>query len=262
MICKDIISELERLSPIKYAESWDNVGLLVGRQDREVNKIMLALDATDSVISRAVELSVDMIITHHPLIFSPVKKVNDSDFVGNKILSLAENKISYYAMHTNFDIMGGMSELSANIIGLDNQEILEVTCEEDGIQQGVGRIGEIVRRITIKQICEEIKDKFGLKNVMVYGDTEYVPTKIAISPGSGKSLIKESYNRGCDLLITGDIGHHDGIDAVDMGVNIIDATHYGLEHIFMEYIHKYLIDVFKDKIEVVVEDTGSPMQIL
>ncbi len=262
MICRDVICALEKLSPVKYAESWDNVGLLIGREDREVNSIMIALDATDRVIEKAVELNVDMIITHHPLIFSPIKSINDSDFMGKKILLLTENKINCYAMHTNFDIMGGMAELAADILGFKDAEVLEVTCEEEGTEQGIGRISKNVNNLSVEQLCYEIKEKFELKNVMVYGDKHAVPNRIAISPGSGKSLVRESFRKGCDLLITGDIGHHDGVDAVDMGMSIIDATHYGLEHIFMEYIHKYLINVFNNDIEIVVEEIGSPVQIL
>ena len=110
MECQKIMACLERLSPRQYACDWDNVGLLVGRKDKEVNKIMIALDATHDVITKAVAEQVDMLITHHPMIFSSVKQINDDNFITEKVLMLAEHGICYYAMHTNFDIVGGMAE--------------------------------------------------------------------------------------------------------------------------------------------------------
>ena len=86
MKAAQIIDKLEQLAPIAYAESWDNVGLLVGSREREVKKIMVALDATDAVIEQAIAKKVDMIITHHPMIFSAMKRVTDEDFIGRRIL--------------------------------------------------------------------------------------------------------------------------------------------------------------------------------
>ena len=113
MKCIDIIGRLEELSPPKFAEEWDNVGLLVGRKEKDINNIYIALDATDDVIDRAITLGADMIITHHPMIFSSIKKINSDDFVGRRILSLIRHDINLYAMHTNFDVMG-MADAAAD----------------------------------------------------------------------------------------------------------------------------------------------------
>ena len=113
MKCKEIVKILEQLSPGKYACEWDNVGLLVGRKDKEIHRIMIALDASKDVVILAVKENVDMLITHHPMIFSAIKQINEEQFIGEKVLSLAEKGICYYAMHTNFDSVGGMAELAA-----------------------------------------------------------------------------------------------------------------------------------------------------
>ena len=97
---------LERFAPKEYACSWDNVGLLIGRADQEIQRVIVALDATNAVVDRAVAEGADLIITHHPMIFSSMKRVNDDGFLGNKILKLVENRISVFAMHTNFDVIG------------------------------------------------------------------------------------------------------------------------------------------------------------
>ena len=105
MLCRDVMNVIEKEYPLNYALSWDNVGLLVGRDDKEVKKIYIALDATDEVIDEAVKNGADMLITHHPMIFSPIKKIHNLDFVGGRILKLIQNDISYYAMHTNYDVL-------------------------------------------------------------------------------------------------------------------------------------------------------------
>ena len=107
MKCRELIEILEELAPVSLACDWDNPGLLAGRSDKEVRTVYLALDATDDVIDNAVECRADMIITHHPLIFKPLKKVNDEDFISRRILKMIQNDISYYAMHTNFDAAPG-----------------------------------------------------------------------------------------------------------------------------------------------------------
>ncbi|HEX3077718.1 MAG TPA: Nif3-like dinuclear metal center hexameric protein, partial [Lachnospiraceae bacterium] len=104
MRCKELIHILEELSPKNFAESWDNVGLLLGDKEQEVHSIMVALDATGDVIEQAIDSKCDMLITHHPLIFSSMKKITNDNFIGNRIMKLISNRVAYYALHTNFDI--------------------------------------------------------------------------------------------------------------------------------------------------------------
>src|SRR5699024_9127063 len=117
MKCRDIISKIEEKYPVSFAESWDNTGLLVGDQEREVRKVFLALDVTDETLEAAVRAGADMMITHHPMIFSGMKRVTADDFIGRRVIRLIENHMCAYAMHTNFDVLG-MAELSADYLGL------------------------------------------------------------------------------------------------------------------------------------------------
>jgi dinuclear metal center YbgI/SA1388 family protein len=247
---------LENLSPKAYALDWDNVGLLVGRKDKRVKKIMIALDATDHVVDLAVDEGMDMLITHHPMIFSKIKRVTDDDVVGRKILKLAGADISYFAMHTNFDIKGGMSVYASNILELRDRSILEET--EDG--EGIGRIGTLQNVRTCRDVIARVKEKFQLEHVFVYGDSFRKVTKLAICPGSGKSVIQEAVAKGVDCLITGDIGHHEGLDAVEQGLTIIDATHAGIEKIFVEYIYNYLEPLCRN-VQLVRVNEGIPMRV-
>ena len=119
MRCSEIIERLRELAPETCACDWDNPGLLAGRHDKEVRRIYIALDATDTVVERAVAQKADMLITHHPLIFKAVKQVNDQNFITRRIIRLIQADISYFAMHTNFDSAPGcMADLAAARLGL------------------------------------------------------------------------------------------------------------------------------------------------
>ena len=255
-----VMDSLEELSPLHYAEDWDNVGLLVGRRDKEVRKIYIAVDATDEVIQKAIEIQADMIITHHPLIFSAVKKINTDDFITRRVLRLARHDICYYAMHTNFDIMG-MADAAADEMGLKKPKVLSVTYEDDIAKEGFGRVGRLPAIMSVRECIEHVKKSFNLKQVRVYGDIDAVVETAAICPGSGKSMIKDAISAGADVYITGDIEHHDGLDAVAQGLVVIDAGHYGIEKLFVDYIKQYLKRNFKD-IAVYVHPDVDPFVIV
>lgn len=236
MFCSEIIRIIEKRYPREEALDWDNVGLLVGRTDKEVKKIFVALDATDSVIDYVVKHDVDMLITHHPLLFQAVKKITNEDFIGNRIVTLLKNDVAYYAMHTNYDVLG-MASLASRILGLEEEEVFELTNPET--QDGIGRVGKITE-MTLKECCGLVKKKFTLSTVKVFGNLEQNVKRVAICPGSGKHMTSLALKKGADVLVTGDIDHHEGIDAVAQGLAIIDAGHYGLEHIFIDDIYTFL----------------------
>ena len=239
MRCEQVIQILENLSPLSFAAGWDNCGLQTGRKDKEINSIYIALDPTDEVITEAVERKADMLLTHHPLIFSPLKKVSQEDFTGRRVMRLIQNDICYYAMHTNFDVMG-MADAAADEMELTHRQVLSTTYEDDISKEGFGRFGKLPQIMTLRECAEYVKKKFGITSVKVFGDLETVLETAAISPGSGKSMIQPALEAGVDVLITGDIDHHEGIDSTARGLQIIDAGHYGLEQIFIPYMEEYL----------------------
>lgn len=253
MLCKEIIRVIEAAYPREAALDFDNVGLLAGRSEKEVNRVYIALDATDAVIDRAVRAGADMLITHHPLIFSPLKKVTDENFISRRIVKLIQNDISYYAMHTNYDVLG-MAELSEKILGIRDTEVLDITRENGGIPEGIGRIGSLEQPVTLEECCVYIKHKLNLGSLKVFGDMDAKVSRLAISPGSGKSAIGAAIAKGADVLVTGDIGHHEGLDAVEQGLLVIDAGHYGTEYIFIDDMKRFL----EDKLPV-LQVTAAPV---
>ncbi|MBQ3165211.1 MAG: Nif3-like dinuclear metal center hexameric protein [Lachnospiraceae bacterium] len=239
MKCYEIIEKLETLSPVSYAEAWDNIGLLAGRRDKEVNTIYIALDATDDVIEEAVRLKADLLLTHHPLIFKKMSRVNTDDFIGRRVFRLIQNDICYYAMHTNFDVMG-MADAAADELRLQNCQVLNVTYEDEISKEGCGRFGSFAKKISLAECAELVKRTYQVPNVRVFGNLTDMVEIAAVMPGSGGSYIQDALRAGADVMITGDIDHHEGIDAIAQGLNIIDAGHYGIEKLFIPYMKEFL----------------------
>ena len=259
MLCKEVIKIIEKDYSPQYALEWDNVGLLAGRDDKEIRKIYVALDATDDAVDDAAMMEADLLLTHHPLIFSGMKRITNEDFIGNRILKLIQNDISYYAMHTNYDVLG-MASLSGAKLHLADPKVLEVTSQGE-VPEGIGRVGELKESMTLRDCCEYVKAAFHLDCVKVFGSLDHKVKKLAISPGAGKSMIHPALYNGADVLVTGDIDHHTGIDAVAQGLSVIDAGHYGLEYIFMEDIKEYLNKKIPE-VTVKTQKVSHPFQVV
>ena len=260
MQCKEIMQVIEAAYPRSAALDFDNVGLLAGRAGKEVNRVYLALDATDAVIDRAIKAGADMLITHHPLIFSPMKRVTDEDFIGRRVLKLIQSDIAYYAMHTNYDVLG-MAPLSEKILGIKNSQVLDVTMCEDGKEEGIGRVGDLEKPMTLEECCVYVKHKLKLGSLKVFGDMNGTVSRLAVSPGSGKSAVAPAIAKGADVLVTGDIGHHDGLDAVEQGLAVIDAGHYGTEYIFIDDMKHFLEDKLP-VLDVMTTPIVHPFQVI
>ena len=203
MKVKELTGWLDGRYPSSAAEHWDNVGLLVGDDEEEVSHVFLALDLTESTLAQAIDAGADMIITHHPMIFEGQKKINNHTFTGRRILSLIKHNIQYYAMHTNYDILG-MAELSADYLQLTDREVLSVTAETQDGQEGFGRVGELPRKMSLKECGEFIRNALSLNDVKIYGDPDTQVEKAAICTGSGKSMIPDVLAKLQPVSLTGE----------------------------------------------------------
>lgn len=235
MKCKDIIELLEQEFPMKYAESWDNTGFQVGNREKDVTHIFVAMDMTDENIEEAIRVGADMMVTHHPMIFSPLSSITADTINGRRVLKLIENGICYMSTHTNYDSCR-MADLAAERLDLKECEVLEEIA--DGI--GIGKVGRLPMEMTLRECALYVKEKFNIPSVKYFGDGEQKINIAAICPGSGKSLVKDCHAKGAEVYITGDIDHHTGIDQVDDSLPIIDAGHYGIEHIYIEDMSRIL----------------------
>lgn len=260
MILEKIIEKLELAAPEDFAQSWDNVGLLVGDRSQEINKIFIALDADDAAIAEAKNVQADLLLTHHPLIFSPLKKITTDDFISARVVALLQAGIACYAMHTNFDA-AQMGILAAERMGLSVEAPLGDCFTRQERLYGIGAVGELKEALTLGALAEQIKRSFALDSVKVFGDLTTHVRRAALCPGAGKSMVADALRAHAQVYVTGDIDHHTGIDAVAQGLCIIDAGHYGIEHIFISEMEDYLKRVLPE-VTVIAQKRRDPFVVL
>ena len=260
MTCREVINVLEKFAPSSLAEKWDNVGLLAGRMDRAVNRIMLALDPGSEVIQECISGKIDLLITHHPLIFSGMKSVTREDFIGRRVYDLIQNDICYYAMHTNFDVVA-MAEAVSEQLELINSEPLEICIVNEEKREGIGRIGELKKTMLLEEFAVFVKEQCNISGIKIFGEYDRKVRRIALVPGSGKDYIEEAIHRKADVFLTGDIGHHNGLDALEQGIAVVDAGHYGLEKVFSCYMADFLEKEFPQA-EIKIAKEESPFWTL
>ncbi|MEG1416216.1 MAG: Nif3-like dinuclear metal center hexameric protein [Clostridium sp.] len=259
MKCKKLCSIIEGSYPLNLCEDYDNVGLLIGRYDKEISKALISLEVTPRVINEAIENNVDIIIVHHPLIFKPLKKISDRGYIESMVLTLIENKIALYASHTNFDsAKSGMNDILSEKLNLNNVSTLE---QKEGIEEGIGRVGTLDRPLAFRDFYISLKSEFNLSGVIVSGDDTKIINKVAVVGGSGADLIRIAMKKGCDCIVTGDVKHHIALDFVNQGMCIVDLTHFGSEIIFKEHFRKFIEE--NTEIEVILSSSEeNPLRIV
>ncbi len=236
----EIIDAIEAFYPKELAMDWDNPGLELGRRSKKVNKVLLALDATRRVVETAREQGADLLITHHPMIFGSLRQINEESALGRKLLELAEHRIAYYAMHTNYDAaLEGMARAAARRLGLGPKSPLEITGTQEEKDVGIGFIADLPETEEAASLAAKCRDAFGLPAVWYYDGGRPIRT-VAVCPGSGRHMLEAVRAAGAEAFITGDTGHHDGMDYFDERITLIDAGHFGLEQIFTDEMERFL----------------------
>ena len=224
MKVKEVIKVIEDFAPLSIQEGWDNSGLCIGSPDAEVTSVLLGLDCTPELVDEAIACGADMIVTHHPLIFSGLKKISPDDQVGGAVIKAIKAGISIYAAHTNADkVIAGVSGAMAARLGLENVSILD----EDGDGTGLGVVGDLPRPLSAEEAVALVKEKFSLKAMRTSRPVEGTVSRVAMCGGSGGSLIKAAMASGAQLYISGDISYHNFFTRE--GFMIMDIGHYESE---------------------------------
>ena len=234
----ELKEKLDKLLQIELQEGWDNSGLLLGF-NKDIKKILITLDVTGKVVEEGIREGVDLILSHHPLIFSPIRSLDENNGENAVILKLIENKISVYSSHTDVDAMpGGINDYIGELLDLESYSLLM-----DG--DAFTRVGYLKESLSLEGFIEYLVDKLSLNRKSI----KYVPgkntdaiKKIAWCSGSGTEFMMNAYLQGVDCFITGDIKYHQGRSAEELGLNLIDFTHYGSEIIYIDLIHRLLED--------------------
>ena len=224
MKVKDIIEVIEEFAPLSLQEGWDNSGRCIGSPEDPVTSVLFGLDCTPELVDEAASCGADMIVTHHPLIFSGLKKISSDNKVGEAVIKAIKAGISIYAAHTSADkVIAGVSGAMAARLGLENVRILD----EDGDGTGLGVVGDLPRPLTSDEAVALVKERFGLEMMKTSRPLEGMISRVAMCGGSGGSLIGAAMKSGAQLYISGDISYHNFFTAD--GFMIMDIGHYESE---------------------------------
>ena len=226
---QDILQFIQTLAPHYMKMDWDNVGLLCGNGKSTVKKILVAIDPFESVCQEAVDMGADLIITHHPLIFTPITGINEDTSVGRRILMLCNHGISAINAHTNLDCApGGVNDVLAQKLGLENIEVIDpVGTDEQGRPYGLLRKGTVFTQ-NLDTFLRTVKNALG-NDALRYVDGGRPVSKVAVGGGSCGGEMEKAIAAGCDTFVTADIKYNTFRNAEEAGLNMIDAGHFHTE---------------------------------
>jgi dinuclear metal center YbgI/SA1388 family protein len=239
----DVAECLEQFAPSTLAEDWDNVGLLVGDRDWPAERIMTCLTITPETVAEARAGKANLIVTHHPLPFHPLKTITTDTTVGRLLLDLITSKIAVYSPHTAFDsARAGINQHLA--IGLGLHEIRPLTAaSESDPDVGTGRCGTMGVEISLKDVVDRVKNFLGIQRLQVVGRDEQAVNRVAIVCGSGGSFLQTAIDEGCDCLITGETTYHTCLEASARGVALVLPGHFASERFALHSLADYLADL-------------------
>lgn len=228
-----IYAALDEWAPFDTQEDFDNSGLLIGGMDQPVSFCLLALDLTPEVCEEAQKRGAQMVITHHPVIFHPLKSLNPDSVVYQAV----QAGLTVLSAHTNLDrAPGGVSDTLAELLGLSRVDDL------DG-GEGFVKIGQLPRSVSGEELASQVKERLSLSGLRLL-DAGNPIQSVALCSGSGGSFLKEVLASEADAYITGDLKHDQAVEAASAGLTLIDAGHYETESIILEPLREYLAERF------------------
>lgn len=243
---KDFLNVLETVAPTRWAESWDNPGLQIGSGTQSIRKIFASLDPTLHALMSASRTHAQLLFTHHPLIFKPLSRIRPETFPGNVITEAARREIAIVAAHTNLDAApGGINDILAGLFGLTQVDILQPVDPVDGA--GLGRIGTLPHPVRLSDMASTVAGVFGATDIRAVGPPGLLIHRIAVVGGSGGSLVSLACEKGADLLLTGDVGHHVALEAQALGIALIDGGHFHSERTAFRVFAKNLEALLRQK---------------
>lgn len=218
---QDIVSFLNTLAPMDTAMSWDNVGLLYGSPAKPVRSILVALDPFEAVAQEAADMGADLLVTHHPLIFTPLKRITDETSIGRTAMTLLKRGISAVNAHTNLDIApGGVNDVLAAKLGLSG---IQTIGGENLLRMGT------VEPQPLPEFLTRVKETLGCPGLR-YADGGKPVHRVAVGGGACASELLDAYAAGCDTFVTSDVKYNQFWDAQDLGMTILDAGHFYTEN--------------------------------
>lgn len=237
MKAERIFETVDEIAPFSVHASFDNPGFLVGDKNAEIEKVIVSLDITPEVINEAKEKNAQMIISHHPVIFRPLKKLMSSD----PVFDLVQNNMCAICAHTNLDCAkGGVNDILIRLAGVEGNT--EILFDEESLP--LGRIGTLSQEIELETYVSFIKKQLNA-NVVRYVDGGKKVKKIAVIGGAGADEMFSAIEKGVDTFVTGDTKYHNMLDAKRLGLNLIDAGHFATENPVVDMLVKTLSEKIK-----------------
>lgn len=231
------------MAPPALAAEWDRIGLQIGDPDRKVERILLALTVTPDVVEQAVQLSADLIVSHHPLIFRPLAELRWDRPIGALLRSLVSADVAVYAAHTNYDAAEqGTSDVLAARLGLAATSVLvpDAAADASKLNLGYGRVGELSEPMSPESFLRFVTDRLETTHLQHNGMLPRSVRRVAVMGGSGASFMADAARQQVDAYITGDVKFHDAIDGRALGLWIIDAGHFATERLLLPFWKTYL----------------------
>lgn len=243
MTADNIYRYIDTIAPFSIQDGFDNSGLLVGDRSREVKKAAVCLDITNDIVEECHSKGTDLIISHHPVIFTKIRSLDSR----SPVYRMISYNIAAICAHTNFDMVrGGISDIMYRLLGFgdpENAPVLDLIHRDSGV--GYGRIADLSVETTADKLAELSKKAFNCKGIK-YCDGGKPIKRVAVSSGAGNDFVYTCINSSIDALISGDIKHHGFVDARNSGVTVIDAGHYATENILCEMLLGKLKEEFPD----------------
>jgi dinuclear metal center YbgI/SA1388 family protein len=240
----DIIQQLEFLAPTKYQEEYDNSGLITGDRSSDCTGVMVSLDCTEELVIEARRKNCNLIVSHHPLIFRPVRQVTPGNPTGRCLIAAIRNEMAIYAIHTNLDnVMSGVNASIADKLALVNREILLPRAGSASV--GSGLTGDLEKPVSEKQLLKELKEKFGTPVIRHSPLTGQSVSRIAICGGAGSFLIPNALQAGAGFFISADIRYHEFFENEGKMV-IADIGHYESEQYTVDLLHDFILEKFRN----------------
>ena len=251
----ELIKCINIIAPEDIQEEWDNSGLQVSPYTENIDRILIALEITKDVVEEARSISADMIITHHPLFFNPVKNILIEEAIGAQVISLLEERrIGIYSAHTSFDAAPlGLNEKLASLLEIDVKPIET---------QRYLRIGDLNSIMSISEVIDKIKSSLNISEQLKYqGELHSIVKKVMLCCGGGGEFISTAKRENCDLYITSDIRQHEWRLAEELGIYLIDAGHYFTERPFAEHFANQLNYVLVSDKHMKQEDADDLLHV-
>ena len=242
----EIYAQIDRMAPFATQMDFDNAGFLVGRGETEVKRLLVALDITEEVAGEAAELGCQLIVSHHPVIFHPVKALTDQSVTGRILLALAESRIAAICAHTNLDAaQGGVNCCLAQALGLKEiGQLHQDGVDGEGRPYGIGRVGLAHRfGMSAAEYAAYVKQCLGAASVRCADGGRKVE-KVAVGGGSCGSMLEDALRAGCDTFVTADVKYDQFLQAKAMGITLMDAGHFPTENVVCAPLAQALAEQF------------------